>query len=111
MTGVQTCALPIYTGSGFTNIPNATTTTLSVTASAATVGSYRAVFSNACGSNTTASGTLTVGTSLSCNIDGPEVVCPNFAGSVFSAPGFNTYQWSISGGGSIVGRTIIPRCW
>ena len=30
-------------------------------------------------------------------------MCPNAAASQFSAPGFNTYQWSISGNGSLVG--------
>src|SRR5258706_516464 len=108
-TATASGALPIAVqwqgngGSGFTNIPNATSTALTVPANASTVGSYRAVFSNACGTNTTASAMLTVGTSLSCNIDGPEGVCPNAAGSLFTAPGFHTYQWSISGNGSLVG--------
>jgi len=108
-TAAASGALPIAvqwqanTGGGFTNLPNATTTTLSVPANASTVGSYRAVFTNPCGTNTTASATLTVGTSLSCNIDGPEAVCPNAAASLFTAPGFHTYQWSISGYGSLAG--------
>src|SRR5437867_8835811 len=76
---------------------------LTVPANAFTVGSYRAVFTNPCGTNTTASATLTVGTSLSCNLDGRERVCPNAVASQFSAPGFNTYEWSISGNGSLVG--------
>src|SRR6185369_13706651 len=108
-TAAANGALPIAvqwqanTGGGFTNIPNATTTALTVPANASTVGSYRAVFTNPCGTNTTASATLTVGTSLTCNIDGPDRVCPNAAASLFNAAGFNTYQWSISGNGSLVG--------
>src|SRR5262249_42098476 len=77
--------------------------TLTIPANPQTVGGYRAVFSNACGTNTSSSATLVLGTSLSCNIDGPGVVCPNSIASLFDAPGFATYQWSISGNGSIVG--------
>src|SRR6185369_13998068 len=108
-TAAANGALPIAvqwqanTGGGFTNIPNATTTTLRVPANPSTVGSYRAVFTNPCGTNTTASATLTVGTSLTCNIDGPERVCPKATASLFGAPGFHTYQWSISGNGSLGG--------
>src|SRR6266542_2354884 len=90
-------------GSGFADIANATNTTLTVPANPTTVGSYQAVFRNACGTNTSASAALTLGSSLSCNIDGPDVLCPNAAMTTFSAPGFDAYQWSISGDGAIVG--------
>jgi len=63
------------------------------------------VFSNACGTNTSASAVLLLGMSLSCSIDGPDIVCPNATANGYSAPGFNTYQWSISGNGAIVGST------
>jgi hypothetical protein len=90
-------------GTGFTNIPNATNTTLTVPADPSTVGSYRAVFTNPCGSRASASATLSLGTSLSCSIDGPDFVCPNATAITYQAPGFKAYQWSISGDGTIVG--------
>src|SRR5262249_42255159 len=93
------------TGGGFADIPNATANILTVAANASTVGSYRAMFTNPCGTNTTASATLTVGTSLTCNIIGPTVVCPSATATVFNAPGFNGYSWSISGNGGILGAT------
>jgi len=63
-TAAATGTLPIAVrwqaniGTGFTNIPNATAPILTVPANSSTVGSYRAVFSNACGTNTSASAVL-----------------------------------------------------
>src|SRR5256885_9041979 len=85
---------------------NATATTLSVPANSSTdKSSYRAVFGNPCGTNTTASASLTVGSSISCNIDGPDVLCPNSTANSFTAPGFMAYQWSVSGNATLVGSS------
>ena len=54
-------------------------------------------------------GTVTVGTT-SCSIAGSAVVCPNTAGNNYTATiapsgGTNTFSWTISGNGSIVGSS------
>ncbi|MBI1803716.1 MAG: HYR domain-containing protein, partial [Ignavibacteria bacterium] len=60
----------VNTGSGFTNIPGATSTTLSFTTSASQNGyQYRAVFSNVCISVNSSAATLTVNTA-------PVITCP-----------------------------------
>ncbi|MCK6694608.1 MAG: hypothetical protein L6Q97_21235, partial [Thermoanaerobaculia bacterium] len=42
----------------------------------------------------------------SCSISGPDFVCNNTPGNIYSAPaGMNSYNWSIGGGGSIPGST------
>src|SRR5205814_1833663 len=59
----HTVQWPLHSGAGFTNIPGATSTTLSFTVTVADNGKlYRAVFTDACGSTNTAAATLTVNT-------------------------------------------------
>src|SRR5439155_21370913 len=59
----QTVQWQVDSGSGFTNIPGATSTTLSFTVTVADNGKlYRAVFTDACGSTNSAPATLTVTT-------------------------------------------------
>ncbi len=56
--------------------------------------------------NNTASVTTAVNAGPPCSINGPETMCPNSAGNVYSAPpGMSSYSWSISGNGTIVGST------
>ncbi|MCB0532933.1 MAG: SprB repeat-containing protein [Saprospiraceae bacterium] len=56
----------------------------------------------------TASTSATVGTlsAPACSVTGPDYVCNNTAGNVYSAPaGMSAYSWGISAGGSIQGST------
>ncbi|MEQ1747312.1 MAG: hypothetical protein ABMA02_17915, partial [Saprospiraceae bacterium] len=82
-TGLTTAAITVFPG---------TTTTYTVTVTA--VG----------GCTATASQTITVNPVPSCPVTGPDIVCPNSAGNVYSAPaGMSAYSWSVSGNGTMVG--------
>lgn len=98
----------VSTGGPFSNIPGATSTTLSFTATAAQNGNrYRAVFTNTCGSATTTPATLTVNASSSATTPADQTVCQgataNFS-TTASGTGPFTYQWKLDGG-DIAGAT------
>ncbi|MBL7775512.1 MAG: SprB repeat-containing protein, partial [Saprospiraceae bacterium] len=72
-----------------------------------TAGMYNIVVKDANGC-TSAATQATVGTFTppSCTVSGPDLVCNNTAGIVYSATaGMSNYNWSISGNGSIPGST------
>src|SRR5207244_2611930 len=73
----------VDTGSGFSDLPGATSTTLSFTATAGQNGNkYRAVFTNGCSTATSAAATLTV----TC----PTITPARTGGGSFPAAIFNT---------------------
>ncbi len=69
----------------------------------ADAGLYGVEITGACNSVTNF-GTLTVNPPPVCEIAGPQQVCPNTAGNLFTGPpGMSVYQWSVEGSGIIVG--------
>lgn len=91
----------VSTGGPFSDIPGATSTTLSFTATAAQNGhQYRAVFTNACGSTNTTPATLTVQPSTSATTPTDQTVCQGDTAdfsTTASGTGPFTYQWSLDG--------------
>ena len=91
-------------GANFNNIPGATNTTLSFTATAADNGNkYRAVFTNAGGSATTTAATLTVNTSPTVTTNPTnQTACEgqpvSFTAAANGSPA-PTVQWQVSSGG------------
>ncbi len=62
---------------------------------------YTVTDANGCTAQVT--GTATVNANPSCSIaSGPTSVCPNSTGHMYTATGGGTYQWSITGNGTIV---------
>ena len=91
----------VNTGSGFTDIPGATSTTLSFTATTSQNGNtYRAVFSNECGNTPTNAATLTVNAGTSATTPADQTVCQGGNASfstTASGTGPFTYQWKLDG--------------
>jgi CSLREA domain-containing protein len=91
----------VSSGGPFTNIPGATNTTLSFTATTAQSGnSYRAVFTNTCGTATTTAATLTVNASTATTDPADQTVCQGATAS-FSTTASGTgpfhYAWTVDG--------------
>ena len=91
----------VSTGGPFSNIPGATSTTLSFTATAAQNGNtYRAVFTNTCGSANSTAATLTVNSNTSATTPADQTVCEGATAS-FSTTASGTgpfhYAWTVDG--------------
>lgn len=91
----------VSSGGPFTDIPGATNTTLSFTATAADNGKqYRAVFSNTCGTATTTAATLTINANTAATPLANQTKCQgqtaNFS-TTASGTGPFTYQWKLDG--------------
>ena len=79
-----------------------------VTVDAGTTGSYTLTLTivDGNGCTSTCMETVTVNASPVCTISGPNAVCANSTGHVYSGPaGMSVYSWSIAGNGTIVGAT------
>jgi hypothetical protein len=110
----------VNTGSGFTDIPGATSTTLSFTANSSQNGNtYRAVFSNECGTVNSNAATLTVNANTSATTPANQTVCQgsnaNFS-TTASGTGPFTYPWKldgsdISGATNSVDSNRLAECW
>jgi hypothetical protein len=105
--GDQTVQWQVDSGSGFTDIPGATSTTLTFTPVLADSGKkYRAVFTDACGSTNSAAGTLTVNTAPVVSLQPlPQIVCAGGTATFTAAssgPLSPTVQWQVSNGGPFV---------
>ena len=91
----------VSSGGPFTNIPGATSTTLTFTATAADNGKqYQAVFTNTCGTATTTPATLTVNASTSATTPADQTVCQGATATfttTASGTGPFTFQWSLDG--------------
>src|SRR5204862_7089437 len=103
--GDHTVQWQVTSGSPFTDIPGATSTTLSFTAAAGDNGKqYRAVFTDACGSVNTSAATLTVDT-LPVMQTQPvdQTVCAggtaSFTATATSNASDHTVQWQVSTSG------------
>jgi uncharacterized repeat protein (TIGR01451 family) len=98
-------------GATFVSVPGATNSTYTfATVASDHAGQYRAQFTNLCGVVASSAATLTVRPLPSCLIFGPDVQCANSMNQIYSAPaGQAGYQWSISGNGTISGRTDSAR--
>jgi CSLREA domain-containing protein len=91
----------VSTGGPFTNIPGATSTTLSFTATIAQNGNkYRAVFTNSCSSATTTAATLTVNANTTASGPANAAVCQgataNFSTTAGGTGPFH-YAWTLDG--------------
>lgn len=91
----------VSTGGPFSDIPGATSTTLSFTATTAQNGNqYRAVFTNTCGSTNTTPATLTINASTSTSDPADQTVCQgataNFS-TTASGTGPFSYAWTVDG--------------
>jgi CSLREA domain-containing protein len=91
----------VSSGGPFTDIPGATSTTLSFTASTSQNGNtYRAVFTNSCGSATTTAATLTVNANTTATAVADQTVCQGGT-AVFSTTAGGTgpfhYAWTVDG--------------
>ncbi len=91
-------------GANFTDIPGATSNTLTFTTSASQDGNkYRAVFTNAAGSDTTTAATLTVNTAPTVTVNpSAATVCEGATGSFTAAANGKpspSVQWQVSSGG------------
>jgi CSLREA domain-containing protein len=91
----------VSTGGPFSNIPGATSATLSFTASTAQSGNqYRAVFTNSCGSANTTAATLTVNPGTTATTPADQTVCQgvnaNFS-TTASGTGPFSYSWTVDG--------------
>ncbi|MDQ1639917.1 MAG: hypothetical protein QOF62_3256 [Pyrinomonadaceae bacterium] len=94
----------VSTGGPFTDIPGATSNTLTFTAAASQNGNqYRAVFTNSSGSDTTTAATLTVNTSPAVTTNPSNTTVCDGATATFSAAATGspapTVQWQVSSGG------------
>src|SRR5207245_8041739 len=94
-------------GTTYTDMPSATTTTLSFTAAAADNGKkYRAVFTNACGPVNTTAATLTVNTAPSPTTNPVDTtVCAGALASFTAAASGSpapTVQWQVSTDGGTI---------
>jgi len=95
-------------GATFTNIPNATNATLTISNTVAADDGklFRAVFQNGCGSATSSNALLTVANPPVCSIAGSNPVCANSSGNIFAAPaGMASYGWTVSGNANVSGPT------
>ena len=110
----QTVQWQVDSGSGFTDIPGATSTTLSFTTAAGdNAKQYHAVFTDACGSTNTAAATLTVDTLAVVTTDPlSQTVCAGatatFTVAATSNANDQTVQWQVDSGSgftNIVGAT------
>jgi hypothetical protein len=91
----------VNTGSGFGNIPGATSTTLSFTAAAAMNGNqYQAVFTNSIGTATAGPATLTVDTAPTITLSPLSQAVPAGSSATFKAAATGnpspTVQWQVS---------------
>ncbi|HSF88916.1 MAG TPA: hypothetical protein VLA46_05815, partial [Saprospiraceae bacterium] len=79
---------------------------VTVTAGAAGSFTLSLTVTAANGCTSTCTKVVTVNANPTCSITGPDAVCVNSIGNLFSAPpGMTTYAWSITGNGSIPGAT------
>ncbi|MGH9928489.1 MAG: hypothetical protein ACREA9_04570 [Pyrinomonadaceae bacterium] len=98
----------VSSGGPFTNIPGATSATLSFTAATSQNGNqYRAVFTNSCSTATTTAATLTINAGTTATVPSDQTVCQgvtaNFS-TTASGTGPFTYQWKLDGS-NIAGAT------
>jgi PKD domain-containing protein len=81
----------------------------SVNVTAGTAGSYTLTLTttlNGCGSTCTKTVTVNPSTSFECAITGQAEICTSSTPNTYSGPaGMSTYNWSITGNGTIVGST------
>ncbi len=80
----------------------------SVTVTAGASGSFtlNSTVTDANGCTSVCSKEVTIGAPTPCSITGPDLVCNSSTGITYSAPaGMSSYNWAISGGGSIPGST------
>jgi uncharacterized repeat protein (TIGR01451 family) len=99
----QTVQWQVDSGSGFSDIPGETSTTLSFTAAAADNGKkYRAVFTDACGSANTSSAMLTVNTAPSVTTNPGDQGTQQGSSVSFTAAANGspapTVQWQVNSG-------------
>ena len=91
----------VSSGGPFANVPGATSTTLSFTATNAQNGNqYRAVFTNTCGSTNTTAATLTVQPSTTTSDPSDQTVCQGASASFSTTAGGTgpfTYSWTLDG--------------
>src|SRR6185295_5344183 len=91
----------VSSGGPFANVPGATSTTLSFTATNAQNGNqYRAVFTNTCGSTNTTAATLTVQPSTTTSDPSDQTVCQGASASFSTTAGGTgpfTYAWTVDG--------------
>src|ERR1041385_1371638 len=89
-------------GASFTNVAGATSATYTFTAALSDSGkSFRAAFTNACGSAVSGAASLVVNASPSAVITADPVVCAGSTGNIASVPSAGagaSYGWSVSGG-------------
>src|SRR6185369_10783721 len=89
----------VSSGGPFANVPGATSTTLSFTATNAQNGNqYRAVFTNTCGSTNTTAATLTVQPSTTTTDPADQTVCEGATASFSTTAGGTgpfTYAWTV----------------
>lgn len=105
----------VSTGGPFTNIPGETNNTLSFTANAGQNGnSYRAVFTNECGTTNSTAATLTINANTAATTPADQTVCQGTNATfstTASGTGPFTYQWKLDGS-NIAGATnssvVIP---
>lgn len=72
----------------------------------ATVYNATLTIQNACGVSATKDFTVSVNALPACSATGADYVCDNSTGNIYTAPaGMASYNWSISGSGSIPGST------
>jgi CSLREA domain-containing protein len=88
-------------GASFSNIPGATSTTLTFNASTSQNGNqYQAVFSNSCSTATTTAATLTINPNTTATTPGDQTVCQGASAS-FSTTASGTgpfhYAWAVDG--------------
>ena len=100
-TPAATVQWQVSNGGPFSNIPGATSTTLSFTATAGDNGNqYRAVFTNTCGSTPTTAATLTISPSTTTTDPADETVCQgtnaNFSTTAGGTGPFS-YAWTVDG--------------
>jgi CSLREA domain-containing protein len=103
----------VSTGGPFSNIPGATSTTLSFAATTAQNGnSYRAVFTNSCSTATTTAATLTVNANTTTTDPPDQTVCENVPATFATTAGGTGpfhYAWTVdtvSFGGDTASITI-----
>src|SRR5439155_12397203 len=114
-SGTPTLQWQASSGAAFTNIPGATSSPLSFTASVSQSNNqYRAVFSNSCGSVTSAVAALTINNPIVITNPVSASACTGTVVSFTAAANGTptpTLQWQASGGGAftnIPGATSSP---
>ncbi len=89
-------------GATFTNVPGATSSTYTFTASLSDSGKrFRVLFTNPCGSALSSTASLVVNALPSAVITTAPIICANSTGNVASVPSAGagaSYAWTVSGG-------------